>query len=384
MNLTSNIVINFYSIIILIIIYFQSIKLSGKEYLQHKLFMIIIKLTIIMLIVDVFSRFDGKPNTIYPLINDVGNFLIFLLNPILPSIWLTYVHNQIFHIERIIKKIGFILLAINIFNIGMLILTQFYGWYYYIDSENIYHRGHLFWVSFSITLALVLATLLLIILNRDMINKKHYLSLLFFCFPPSISIILQIRFYGISFMLNSIVLSLLIVFLNIQNQDLYTDYLTGISNRKSLQACLKEKVFNCSEYKTFSGIMIDLNGFKSINDTFGHDMGDNALQITANLLSSCIRTKDFIARYGGDEFCIVLDTDNTKDLESIVSRIQSSFEDFNKYSGQPYNLGYSIGYAVYDYTYPMNVEEFQKHIDNLMYENKKSIKSLEHSLECNF
>lgn len=52
---------------------------------------------------------------------------------------------------------------------------------------------------------------------------------------------------------------MLIVFLNIQNQDLYTDYLTEISNRKSLQVYLKEKVSISNEYKTFSGIMIDLN-----------------------------------------------------------------------------------------------------------------------------
>lgn len=379
MNLTNNVIINIYSIMILIIIYHQSINRLEKDSFQHKLFMRILFITFLMLIIDIFSRFDGRYNTIYSILNHFGNFIIFLISPILPSIWLQYVHYQIFHEEVRTKKLLYPLLIINGINIIILIFTRYFGWYYYIDSENIYHRGPLFLLAATITVILILISFILIIKNRKKIEKKHYYALLFFAVPPLICLILQINFYGISLMLNGVVLSILIVFLNIQNHSIYTDYLTGVNNRNKLDIYLKERISASKKDKTFSAIMIDLNDFKSINDTYGHDIGDDALQISAKLLNNCIRVKDLIARFGGDEFCIVLDTSDIADLESIVCRIKSSFEKYNEFNNKPYKLGFSCGYAIYDYNANMNVEEFLKHIDKLMYENKQVEKGIKNN-----
>lgn len=376
MSLANNLVINIYSIALLIIIYLHSLKHTEKESLQYKLYMMILQITILMLVVDIFSRFDGKPDTIYPLINHFGNFLIFLLSPILPSLWLLYVHCQVFQEEEKTRLLFYPLFATNALNAVMLVLSQFFGWYYYIDSDNIYHRGPLFLFSVSITVVFILIAFVLISANRKKIQKKHYFSLIFFAFPPFMCIILQIIFYGTSLILNGVVLSLLIVFLNIQNDSMYTDYLTGINNRKKLDNYLREKVNASTEDKTFSAIFIDLNNFKSINDTFGHDVGDNALEISAKLLKSCLRSDDFIARFGGDEFYIVLDVSDRIDLEETVCRINSCIEKYNETSDQPYKLSFSMGYAVYNYHSHMKVEEFKKQIDILMYENKRANKEI--------
>jgi diguanylate cyclase (GGDEF)-like protein len=282
----------------------------------------------------------------------------------------------VFQDEKKTRRLIYPLLAINVVNTVMVILNQFFGWYYYIDSDNIYHRGPLFLLSASFTVTLILVAFVLIIANRKKVEKKHYFSLVFFAVPPFVCIILQIIFYGISLMLNSVVLSLLMVSLNIQNRSMYTDYLTGVNNRKKLEIYLKEKISTSTEDKTFSAIMIDLNSFKSINDTFGHDMGDNALQVFAKLLNSCLRSNDFIARFGGDEFFIVLDISNRIDLEEIVHRINVCVEKYNESGDCPYKLYFSMGYAVYDYHSHMKAEEFQKQIDILMYENKQANKEI--------
>jgi len=222
---------------------------------------------------------------------------------------------------------------------------------------------------------LMLVAFMIIIINRKSLGKKRFFSLIFFAIPPFISIIIQITFYGTSFMLNSVVLSLLVVFINIQNYSIYTDYLTGLNNRKKLDAYLKEKINSSAKEKGFSAILIDINNFKYINDTYGHNIGDNALETVAKLLRSCLRTSDFIARYGGDEFCIVLDISNERDLEALVRRINSTFEKHNKSGSQLYKLEFSMGYAVYDYRSRMSAEEFISLVDKLMYENKQANKN---------
>lgn len=372
MNLTSIVVLNMYSVLLLTCILIYAAKHVGTDFMQHKLYLLIVHVTILALVVDTFSRFDGRPETIFYVINLLGNFFIYLLNPALPSLWFLYAHYQVFHDEDKLKRLLYPLLAINGANLILLIISQFRGWFFYIDQNNIYHRGPLFWLPTSITVFLMLAAFILIIANRHRINKKHYFSLVFFALPPFICVILQILFYGISIVLNSITLSLLVVFLNIQNQSMNTDFLTGAYNRNKLESYLKTKIKMSSENKTFSAILLDFNDFKAINDNFGHDIGDEALETAITVVGNCIRPNDFIARYGGDEFYIILDVSNMHALEATVARINNCIEEYNENSNKPYQLSFSMGYAVYDYHSRMNAEEFQKMIDDLMYENKRA------------
>lgn len=374
MSLEYNIILNAYSIIIILIIYLHALRFFEKESLQDRLYMIVLYVTVVMLCLDVLSRFDGYPATIYPVINAFGNFMIFLMSPVLPSFWLAYVHLQVFSEERKTKRLLYPLCIINIINAVILIISQSFGWIYYIDSYNIYHRGPLFLIPAFIVISLILVAFVITLINRRRLDKKSFLALVFFLIPPFISIILQIIFYGISLMLNCVVISLLVVFLNLQNHSIYTDHLTGVNNRKRLDAYLKEKVNSRAEEKDFSAILIDINNFKYINDTCGHDVGDIALETSAKLLESCLRANDFIARFGGDEFCIVLDVSSESDLEAMVCRINNCFEKYNESGSHLYQLTLSMGYAVYGRSSRLSAEEFLKQIDTLMYEEKQAYK----------
>jgi diguanylate cyclase (GGDEF)-like protein len=104
-------------------------------------------------------------------------------------------------------------------------------------------------------------------------------------------------------------------------------------------------------------------------------VGDDALETAAKLLKSGLRSNDFIARFGGDEFCIILEISNGNDLEATVCRINRLIEKYNESGVKPYKLSFSMGYAVYDYNSHMKPEEFQKHLDVLMYENKRAMKN---------
>ena len=147
------------------------------------------------------------------------------------------------------KRLFYPLSAINILNAVVLILSQFFGWYYYIDSNNIYHRGAAFLAS---DLYCCHADSWGFLYNRSKQKKagKKQLSVAYLFGPPIVGIVLQVAFYGISIVLNSVVLSLMVVFVNLQNHSAYTDYLTGVSNRKKLDFYLKKKKSACRTQKT--------------------------------------------------------------------------------------------------------------------------------------
>jgi diguanylate cyclase (GGDEF)-like protein len=223
---------------------------------------------------------------------------------------------------------------------------------------------------------LILISIATLIKNKKNIESKYFSSLLFFSFIPLICVFLQIIFYGISFMLNGVTISLLILFLNIQNHNMDVDYLTGVYNRKKLDEYMEDKINESNKRKTFSAILIDLNNFKKINDTFGHNMGDRALEVSAKLFKSCLKPTDFIARYGGDEFYIISEFSDSNTPEKIVQKLKSCFQKYNENSNLPFKLSFSSGYAVYDRRLKMNLSGFQKKIDVLMYEDKRADKKI--------
>ncbi|MBQ9068207.1 MAG: GGDEF domain-containing protein, partial [Eggerthellaceae bacterium] len=120
----------------------------------------------------------------------------------------------------------------------------------------------------------------------------------------------------------------------------------------------------------FAAVMVDVDDFKRINDTLGHSVGDVALAQTARLLKSCVRTGDVVARFGGDEFFVLLDVETTEELEEVVGRMRTEEDVFNR-GDHPYLLGLSKGYDFYDPERFATIKEFEEYLDNLMYADKE-------------
>ena len=106
-----------------------------------------------------------------------------------------------------------------------------------------------------------------------------------------------------------------------------TDGLTGLTNRQQLQALLESEILRCRRYKTpLALVMLDVDYFKSVNDTFGHQEGDEVLIGIASIIKSMCRSHDIAARYGGEEFVLVLPETDGAGARIIAERIREEVE----------------------------------------------------------
>ncbi|MBV9311382.1 MAG: sensor domain-containing diguanylate cyclase, partial [Solirubrobacterales bacterium] len=107
------------------------------------------------------------------------------------------------------------------------------------------------------------------------------------------------------------------------------DQLTGLANRLQFNDKLRSAIEHAREHETpFTLVYLDLDGFKPVNDEFGHDVGDDLLTAVGQRLLGCTRAEDTVARLGGDEFALILDTRAAgEDAEAIRRRLIGSFED---------------------------------------------------------
>jgi diguanylate cyclase (GGDEF)-like protein len=126
----------------------------------------------------------------------------------------------------------------------------------------------------------------------------------------------------------------------------HKDDLTGLNNKRSLLAQLDSEISRSRRYGgELSCLMIDLDGFKPINDTFGHLAGDQVLRQLGDLFLSCCRDSDFIARYGGDEFTVVLPQTGAQGAACAAEKLRAKVKEhlFAVDTGQHVSLSLSIG-----------------------------------------
>lgn len=368
--------LDIYAFIILMIILFNEHKVK-KQLFSNKIYMWLVRVTVILIVVDALAWvFNLRPGNANLILNWASNFALYFLAPLPGIIWMFYADFQIFHDKERVKRLAWVGGAVFAVNMVLLVMSLQYGWFFYIDTANTYHRGPLFFVHTFLCYSILVITFFLILLNRKHINSKHYRALLAFPLPPLLGSILQVAFYGLCLNWSCMTFSILIVYFNIVNMGLNTDYLTGVYNRRQLDSYLKERIEEATPEKTFASVLIDLDKFKQINDVLGHHAGDEALLEMVRLLRRCLRADDFIARFGGDEFYILLSINDKIQLKEIVERIRNAAEEFNK-TGKPYQIDFSMGYDVYDPASRMTAEEFIKHLDRLMYLHKKKKNSKE-------
>ncbi|MFP4363060.1 MAG: diguanylate cyclase domain-containing protein [Spirochaetia bacterium] len=151
------------------------------------------------------------------------------------------------------------------------------------------------------------------------------------------------------------------------------DNLTGLPNRRLLKEILENAVFLADRHKSKLAVMfLDLDNFKPVNDTFGHEAGDEVLREAALRMHSVIRKSDLLARVGGDEFVVVTQgIEDRQSVELVANKLKESLSQPFKVNQQKFQLGVSIGVCMYPDS-DCTIEGLLQKADESMYSVKLS------------
>lgn len=152
-----------------------------------------------------------------------------------------------------------------------------------------------------------------------------------------------------------------------------SDFLTGLPNRRALDARLENDVQRAVRYNhKFAVLMMDLDGFKTINDTYGHSVGDEILHQFAQFLDKSQRSSDFLARYGGDELLMILPETDIEAAISVTDHIKKRMNDFefSLPDGTTRNLSLTGGIAIYP-THAESASDLLRAADEALYRAKR-------------
>ena len=153
----------------------------------------------------------------------------------------------------------------------------------------------------------------------------------------------------------------------------YSDTLTGLPNRRALDERLEEEVLSARRNNySFAVVMMDLDGFKDVNDTYGHSTGDDVLRLVFNQMARGVRNTDFLARYGGDELTLILTQSDISSSRIVTEKIIEGMKKlkFVLPDRKKLKLGISGGIAIYP-VHARNGADLLRAADAALYQAKK-------------
>lgn len=313
----------------------------------------------------------GSSNIVIKVLVFLSGSGLFLGNVMIGYLWAKFimVHMNIpfSDIRRNIYR------TIGLISIVLLVINIFYPLVFSV-SDGRYQRGFAYIIFLLFAAFYILDSLYLYVKRVKKNGSLKLFPVHIFLIPVILGVVIQAFFVEIAITWTSIAISVAGIMTALKNEIIFTDCLTGLYNREYLEFLHKRA---CNKKDCWvSGIMIDLNGFKQINDNYGHAEGDLALCIVADLLLKLFSEYGVVTRYAGDEFVIMLNTTDDQLIQKIIKSAKKNFVTENEKNDKPYQLSASMGYAITNLSNE-TIDDFMNRIDEQMYQDK--MKYYEHN-----
>ncbi|MCI2048007.1 MAG: diguanylate cyclase [Faecalibacterium sp.] len=330
----------------------RSVREASSSTLSDRLLMNFLSLLAVILACDCFTCIsDGHifPGSFF--IGVASNTVGFALSAVVSLLWAIYVDCKVGHdTNGLQRRIVWLSIPAAV-QVLLALVSQTYHIFFYIDEACRYRRGGWFWLQAVIQVFYLLYAAA--VAHRQAQKERlqarrdecHMLAL--FGLFPVLGGILQAAFYGFPALWPMTVCAMLMVVLNLQKSQIATDALTGLNNRGRFDQYLAAQAKEFDPYETLYMILLDVDNFKEVNDTYGHTAGDAALVHVADCLKrAAARDGDFVARYGGDEFAMVCRCRSDEEVESIERRIYAEMQNYNLSAAKTEpKLTVSMGFA---------------------------------------
>lgn len=366
-NLTCIVVSNLLGILLLLVLLSGNFWRFRDSTAENKALKCAMLFTFINCLMDPLTyAFDGASGTFLRIFLYAGNSWIYFGQIAAAVSWVVFF---CYHLNGGVPKFqrGLLIFAQSVAGI-LLLINLFHPIVFEMTEANVYERRALFFVYAVGNYSLFTDTIILYVKARIRGGNLKFFPLWVYIIPLTAGGTIQSLVYGVSVNSACLAVALAGVLASLQNERIYRDSLTGLYNRAYLDSILKKVV---RKRLNMTGIMLDLNGFKAINDTQGHSVGDQALISAAEIFRRGVEDLGIVIRYAGDEFIIMINSQDDIDISTCMSNIRDGFQEFNKNSGASYKLSVSMGFCKLDLD-TISVDEFLNEIDSRMYEDKKA------------
>ena len=351
--------------ILVIIMITRGWSLPGRK-TESRLMMALLVISMFNCVADIYVfQCDGMPGRGYHTILMIGDTYLYMYNLI---VGIGIIYLILMHIDRKTKGLHMILFwVLSVIEMVLLIVNLFEPIVFEIDSTNTYHRGdyYILFVILGFVLVFYGYTYYMIAKLRN--PSLRYFPVMEFLAPVLIGNIVQMKIYGISLLPISFAVAFASITIALQNECIYIDKLTGVYNRYELDKILKRRHYRRNE--KLIAMMLDLNDFKSINDTYSHEEGDQALITFAKALMEAIGSEGLVIRFAGDEFIILIPVFKPVTIDDYKDRIHRKLDEYNETSGKPYKLSAAIGGRIFD-PHTESTSGIVNEIDSMMYKDK--------------
>lgn len=369
MNILAVATSDYIGFMLLVAMLFSSkIRRTDEKHPEFKIFTTISILTMVACVIDFVSFYvDGNTMPGMKLISILTNTYCFMANPLFVASWCLYEDLKLYHSMNRVKKIYTYAFIPAVLMAVIALINMFYPIIFTVDSQNVYHRLPFSYAYYLVDIGYVFFSVWIYRSYEKRYGKIRFFPLFLMIGPIFLGCAIQVIFYGVSLMWVSTAVGLTAIYMSVQNEFSYLDKLTGLYNRAYLDYLLENST---REHNNLGGIMIDVDYFKDINDTYGHSYGDEALVDVARVLAFAKPDKAVATRFAGDEFIILVKSTKEKELQNIITSIRDELKMFNETEERRYKLSLSLGYSIYEPAHD-SIDNFLKRMDDNMYVEKK-------------